>query len=81
MRRSLGVLALVLTAAASTSREDLASRVVEFHRHYNPFSRALLGCPKGAREMEECDPRQGSIDYAEYVKARKLAMRLFDLRD
>ena len=79
MKRLLLVPALLLCCSGSES--DLGPRLARFHAHYNPFSRHFLGCPPAAREMDECDPRNGWIDYQEYSKARKAAMELFELEE
>ena len=50
---------------------------MQFNRAYDLFFRAVMGCPKGAREIEECNPRLGAIDYGAYLRAAKMAGRGF----
>lgn len=58
-------------------RVDL--RIVEFHRHWEKFLRAYLGCPSWATNIKECDLNRGLWEYPEFVKAAKAGRELFDL--
>ena len=71
MRCALLLLCSCLPLAPST--DDFTSRLVEFHKHYNPFFRAYFGCPEGAADISECDPNQAKIDYQELKQLAKLA--------
>lgn len=80
MRVLRALVAVVFLIPMSAAVDDMGERLATFHRHYDVFMRAFLGCPKHAREVEECEQKLGTIDYAEYFKARKAAEALFDLR-
>lgn len=61
--------------------DDFAERVAGFHRPWDEFLRIFLGCPKGAHEVDECRRDSGHIERPLFSRARKAAMRLFDLVD
>lgn len=65
-----------LSAAAA---DDFPEKVVRFHDHWNRFFRAYLGCPKGATDAQQCNPKLGTFDYDEFNKAAKEARALFSL--
>lgn len=73
------VLVLALMACASTGRDAVpsASDYDDFNLHWGRFYRAYLGCPPHATDVSQCDPKAGSIDYAEFNAAAKFARRLF----
>lgn len=77
MKRLLLLAVVLVSLPASAGIDDLAVRIAAFHQHYNAFIRAFYGCPKSARDIEECDPRNGIIDYGEFQKAAKAAKKLF----
>jgi hypothetical protein len=73
------VATLALLAASSVRTvEDFNSRLANFHLHYNTFMRTLYGCPPGAREVEECNPKLGRFDSKEWNKTRQAARKLFE---
>ena len=84
MKRSF-LLALLLLCAAARSdtpfEKDFGARLWALHRHYGPLFLKFFGCPKEAAVIDDCHPQLGVIDYAEYGKARKAAMDLFDLQE
>lgn len=51
--------------------------LMAFHRAYDGFLRSMLGCPAHAHDTAECDPKLGTVDYAAYLKAAKLAGKVF----
>lgn len=69
--------ALLLIQATSGGADDFGQRLGRFHLHYSRFVRAYLGCPQGAREVEECDKALGSFDYSEFNAARREARNIF----
>lgn len=80
MKRALAVgLLLSIALCPAAVNPDFQERLLRFHQHYNQFVRIYLGCPKGAVEMAQCHPDQGTLDYAEFLKARTEARKLFDL--
>ncbi len=78
MRRLIPVL-LIAVAHAGQSPNDLSLRLVHFHEHYDPFLRKYFGCPPAARQVTECDPKSGSVDYHEFTQACREAIKLFAL--
>jgi len=78
MRRLLP--ALLLTCAhAGPSPNDFPIRLARFHVHYDSFVRKYLGCPTGAQQIADCDPKTGSMDYREFAQSCREAIRLFAL--
>jgi hypothetical protein len=78
MKRLLPILLLTCAHAGQPS-DDLPVRLAHFHIHYDSFVRTYLGCPKGAQQVAECDPRTGSIDYHEFAQSCREAILLFSL--
>lgn len=75
MRR---LLLLFVCMSASAGEMDLFSeRVIRFHNHWNAFVRSYLGCPKGATSADQCHPKIGIVDYAEFTAASREARILF----
>jgi hypothetical protein len=72
--------ALLAAQAQAPTPVVMAERIVAHHEAWNTFFRTYLGCPDGAREVEDCDPANGRLDYGEFMAARRTAMRLFELR-
>jgi hypothetical protein len=82
VRTAIAILALALVAPASVATSaDFDQKLATFHEHYNRFFRVYLGCPKAAVRVEDCRPGAGSIDYAEFQRARRAARDLFDLAE
>jgi hypothetical protein len=78
--RRLWLVALLVVCARPAERLDSPTYLkdlMQFNRAYDLFFRAVMGCPKGARDIEECNPRLGAIDYGAYLRAAKLAGRVF----
>jgi len=78
MRIAAILLVIGLAVAASTSEDAFSRRAADFNVEWNLFYRKYLGCPKGAREVEECRPQLGVLDRKRYDRARRAAMKLFD---
>lgn len=56
--------------------------IIAFERQWDPYVRTLLGCPdEGLMTTETCDGERSQRDYARFLKARKAAAKLFDLRE
>ena len=79
MKRLWLVLLLCMTGRPAGRMDDpnYLRDLVAFNEAYGQFSRALFGCPPRAREIEECNPKLGTVDYAAYMRTVKLAGRVF----
>jgi len=79
MRRLWLVLLLCASARPAGRMDglDYLKDLVAFNTAYGEFFRSMLGCPKHAREIEECNPKLGTIDYGAYARVLKLADRVF----
>ena len=77
------VLGLALAPShAGTADVTFADRLWSFNQAYARFFRVYFGCPLEAFEESQCSPTtRARFDYPGYVKARKAAMKLFDLHD
>lgn len=73
-------LALVPLAATAAVPDAVDERIASFHRHWDKFLRAYLGCPKDATAVDQCDLKQGVWEYPEFLKAAKAAKELFELK-
>jgi hypothetical protein len=78
-RAILSSILLFCTVSASAPAPDFPARLIAFHQLYDPFFRDYFGCAAHETDPSRCDPKTGHMDYAEYSKARKAAMKLFDL--
>ena len=82
----LAVFLLALIAAPATDVE-FAERLKAFDDAYQPFVATLCGWQPGVPpELNEkgeaiCKLGKGHTDYARYAKARRAAMKLFDLEE
>jgi hypothetical protein len=80
------VFLIALTAAPATDME-FAERLKAFDDSYQPFVMTLCGWQPGtppelnSKGEAMCALAKGHIDYASYAKARKAAMKLFDLAE
>lgn len=59
----------------------LTAHAIVFTRHWQAFLLAYTGCPAGARDVADCRPALGSLNYREWKASREAAKALFDLRD
>lgn len=87
MTRTL-VLLLVSVALFATPTatpptiDELRNNVIQFEHQWDRFVRKLFGCPTtGEITKENCLPGQRQLDYEAYNKARKEAIKIFDLKD
>lgn len=63
------------------SIQDLMVQTTRFERMHDKFVRHLFGCPdKGYITEDVCNVNLGTINYAEYGKAREAAATLYDLK-
>lgn len=82
----LAVFLFALIAAPATDTE-FAERLKAFDDSYQPFVATLCGWKPGvppelnAKGEAMCVLAKGHIDYASYAKARKAAIKLFDLAE
>lgn len=79
----LAVFLLALIATPATDME-FGQRVKAFDDAYMPFLSTLCGWPDGQPEVNAkgeaiCMLAKGHLDHASYAKARRAAMKLFDL--
>lgn len=59
--------------------DEMREKILRFEKHWNPFCREFFGCPEtGMTTVESCINTQ-RVDYEQYFKAKKAAMKLFDL--
>lgn len=84
MRRAFLMLALVVVLSAQTVQDDFTLKVINFERHWGKVILDLTGCrPEAALHYDPalCDANRRTLNYAEYGKARKAAIRLFALTE
>jgi hypothetical protein len=79
----LAVLTLIgVGAARPFSTDDFPEKAIAFNEHWSRFFRSYLGCPKGATDASQCNPKvDGKFDYSEFNKAAKEARALFALEN
>ena len=81
-RRAIFSLAFLLPPVAVPEEFDAeTAEEVNFNEYWGVYFRAKMGCPQRARDYEECTPSAGNVDYASKIKARKSAMKVFDLKE
>lgn len=83
MRRllSLGFVALALSGQDTLDWQRIAAN--RFYSHFSRYYRELFACPEGNVWYDphtQCG-RGGKLDYAEFTRARREAVKLFDLRE
>jgi hypothetical protein len=73
----------LLFAVSIAAEPDVAltEHALTFTRHWQAFLQAYTGCPANARDVADCRPALGAIDYREWKASREAAKKLFDLRD
>lgn len=73
------VVAFVLAFATTAQVVDtqLTDDIHNFHKHWDKYIRTYFGCGQEAHSTAECNPALATIDYAEWIKARKAAKKLF----
>ena len=75
---------LVSSAKAERSAEEQVhrERVLEFEDHWLRYVKQLVGCPAdGNFRVSDCRAELGSINASEWLECRRLAKKLFNLRD
>jgi len=76
------LVSVALFATNTSSQDNIYKRSVDFDIHWNSFIRELFGCPKtGGTDATVCQLQTGHINYAAFLKARREAMKLFDLTE
>ncbi len=73
-------LVLILSALSAEAPDEFSAKLARFHEHYNRFTRAYLGCAKGAINVEDCQPDLGTFDFREFRLAEEAAVPLFNLQ-
>lgn len=74
---------LVLFTMTATPAADPIPAVVAFEQVWNPFVRKLAGCPlEGVLvSPKQCNLTLSSWDYHLFLRSRKAAAKLFDLKE
>lgn len=78
-RRKILFFATAAPLSAAKSNPEAEDQIVSFNEHWGKFFREYFGCPKQARDFEECKPTLGIWDYPEFMKAAKAGRELFDI--
>lgn len=63
--------------AAEVGTQQYMDDLTRFHAAYSPFLRDLLGCPPGATQVEQCNPKLGTINRKQLDELRALAPLVF----
>lgn len=80
MRLLLALILLCSMSPASTSPmddPDYIKHLLAFNDPYGAFVRDLLGCPVLATDIEQCNSKQGGINWPAYRDAAKLVRKVF----
>ena len=76
------IIILYLAQITSASQADMVPDIIEFEKHWTPFLYKLTGCAMTRTfEPPVCDKAKREIDHVLFLKARKAATKLFDLRE
>lgn len=75
-------LLLVLIPWAPAAEPDIVPDILAFEKHWTPFLYKLAGCTQ-TRTFEKpvCDKSKREMDTALFLKSRKAAAKLFNLKD
>ena len=81
--KRLGVIILCLFsfARASPLEDTWTSKIVALHNSWSVFFKTYFGCPKKAREIQDCYPSEGGWDLRAFNDAKHAAMKLFNLKE
>ena len=74
MKSLLFALALLVTTPTPAAEDNFLQLVVDFDKHWTRFINDLAGCTNTG---QACNPRNGHLNYAEFMKAEKAARHLF----
>jgi hypothetical protein len=68
--------------ASGWTSDDHTREVLEFEKHWDPYVRRLFGCAlTGPFDETNCSPGAQERDVKSYMRARRAAMRVFDLKE
>ncbi len=70
-----------LALAVPEDTEELKVLTADFNEPYCIFVKKLFGCPPEAKEVGECRPIKGVLDYRSWRLCREAAKRLFGLKE
>lgn len=66
----------------TSAQADIVTDILEFEKHWTPFLYKLAGCETNRTfERPVCDKTKREIDHVLFLKARKAATKVFDLRE
>jgi hypothetical protein len=73
---------VVFPIPVSSNFDSHGKDLVDFELAYNPYLRKYFGCPlEGEVSPTTCRASHQQRDYSLYLRSRKLAMKVFDLRE
>ncbi len=76
------VLVLYLAQITSATQADIVPDILAFEKHWTPFLYKLAGCEQTKTfERPVCAPSKRELDRVLFLKARKAAAKLFDLKE
>jgi len=76
------IIVLYLAQITSATQADIVPDIIEFEKHWTPFLYKLAGCAMNRTfERPVCDSSKREIDHVLFLKARKAAAKVFDLRE
>jgi len=76
------IIVLYLAQITSATQADIVPDILEFEKSWTPFLYKLAGCQMSRTfERPSCDPAKREIDHLLFLKARKAAIKVFDLKE
>lgn len=77
MRRLAIALVFCAAAAGAPDTPGFLQDLERFNAAFNSFFRSYFGCPRDARQLEQCRPAAGYVDMRAYKTAAKYAAKVF----
>ncbi len=75
-------LLLIVCQIITCAQADIVPDILEFEKHWTPFLYKLAGCVQNRTFAPPvCEKSKREIDHILFLKARKAAAKLFDLRE
>ena len=76
------IIVLYLAQITSASQADIVPDILEFEKSWTPFLYKLAGCEQPRTfQKPVCDKSKREMDTVLFLKARKAAAKLFDLKE
>jgi len=76
------LIVLYLAQITSATQADIVPDVLAFEKHWTPFLYKLAGCEQNRTFAPPvCDKSKREMDTVLFLKARKAAAKLFDLKE